>query len=113
MEETAAPRLGGGDDADASAESEKASPVSRQDDRGRIGRGGVCAADSVVSSNLSVDIKKATIFQRVKFMVLETQTLAVDFSVGRASLLRQQGTGPQLTLREPCHFDYIKPFEKA
>ena len=67
----------------------------------------------MVSSNLSADMKKTTIFQRVNFIVLETLTLAVDCSVGRASLLRQQGTGPQLTLREPCHFDYIKPFEKA
>jgi hypothetical protein len=66
-----------------------------------------------VGSNLSADIKKATIFQRVKFIVPETLTRTVDFSVGESSLLRQHGTGSQLALREPWHFDYIKPFEEA
>lgn len=66
----------------------------------------------LVSSNLS-ETKKLLYFIELISSSRETLALAVDFSVGRASLLRQHGTGPQLALREPWHFDYIKPFEKA
>ena len=66
----------------------------------------------LVSSNLS-ETKKLLYFRELISVSWETLSLATAFGAGRASLLRQHGTGAQLALREPRRFDYIKPFEKS
>jgi len=66
----------------------------------------------LVSSNLS-ETKKLLYFRELISVSWETLSFAAAFGTGRASLLRQHGTRVQLALREPRHFDYIKPFEEA
>jgi hypothetical protein len=77
-----APRLGGVDEVGASAESEASplrSPVRMIE--GVICRGGVHGADPVLSSNLSVHIKKLLYFRELISLSRETLRFAADFRV--------------------------------